>query len=313
MISIFLGFLICLFLSAFFSVAEMAFVTLNKARVKEMAEKGSQEAEHILWLAHRPDYFLTLILIGNNMVNALATFFATYLLQLLFGIQSEWAITALMAPLLIIFCEIVPKNYGRLRAHPFMFHFARVLHAMMRAFELPIKACLKIVDALVGEASHGHKSIFVSEDEFRSLIEESAKTGVLEPHEKKMIDTILDFERIRVESVMIPLEKVAKIEIHSRVKEARAIARKTKSRFLLVYEEIPSLIIGTVYTYDLLFEPDEKKGLKEFLRSPIFLPTSTSIEKAFLTLKHKRQSFAVVTDQKAEAVGITPIENLLVV
>ncbi|MBI3316548.1 MAG: DUF21 domain-containing protein [Candidatus Omnitrophica bacterium] len=299
-------------LSIFFSISEMAFVSLNKAKIKEMADKGSLAAEHILWLQHRPDYFLTLILIGNNIVNAVATSIVTYLLQVLFGLDSEWVITAIMAPLLIVLCEVVPKNYGRLRAHPFMFRFSGILELLMRIFEWPIKVCLKVVDALVGEASHGHKSIFVSEDEFRSLIEESAKTGVLEPHEKKMIDTILDFERIRLDAVMTPFEKVAKVEIQASVKDARAMARKTKARFLLVYEEIPTLIIGSVYTYDLLFEADEKKKLKEFLRSPVFLSANTSIEKAFLTLKHKRQSFAVVTDPAGEAVGVTPIENLLV-
>ena len=77
-------------------------------------------------------------------------------------------------------------------------------------------------------------------------------------------------------------------------------------------EEIPSIIVGMIYTFDILFEEDANKPLKDFLRAPIFLPNSTSIEKAFLTLKHKRQSYAVVTDARGEAVGAVPIEKLLV-
>jgi CBS domain containing-hemolysin-like protein len=81
---------------------------------------------------------------------------------------------------------------------------------------------------------------------------------------------------------------------------------------VLVYEEIPSIIVGMIYVFDLLFEEDEKKGLKNYLRAPIFLPRSTSNEKAFLTLQEKRQSFALVTDMKREVIGAVPIERLLV-
>jgi len=81
---------------------------------------------------------------------------------------------------------------------------------------------------------------------------------------------------------------------------------------VLVYEELPSIIVGMIYVFDILFEEDEKRGLKDYLRSPIFLPRSTSIEMAFLTLQEKRQSYAVVMDSRREVVGVAPIENLLV-
>ena len=161
--------------------------------------------------------------------------------------------------------------------------------------------------------SKPRQSIFVNEEEFRSLIEESTKSGVVAPHEKRLIDTILDFERIHVESVMIPVSKVSNVSITGKVGEVKEIARRTQARMILVYEEIPSLIVGMIYVFDLLFEENDKQGLKNYLRSPIFLPRNTSIEKAFLTLQEKRQSFAVVTDMRREVVGVVPIERLLVV
>lgn len=313
MTTLFIYFLVCFGFSILFSIAEMAFVSSNKIKIREMADQGSEAARSIVGLQQRSDDLLIAILIGNNIANAGATAIFTYALEETFGLKNEWVVTAIMAPLLIVLGEMVPKDYGRLRSHQSLFKLLPFLRLLAWIFHHPTQMILKGVDRILGPSPESHKSIFVSEDEFRSLIEESTKTGVLEPHEKKIIDTILDFERIRVESVMIPLERVSKIEIIGKVGEVKAEARKNHVKMVLVYEEIPSIIVGMLYTFDLLFEEDETKGLKKFLRAPIFLPTSTSIEKAFLTLKHKRQSYAVVTDARGDAVGAVAIEKLLAV
>ena len=184
---------------------------------------------------------------------------------------------------------------------------------LSRLFHFPTLVLMKGVDFFLRSvASPSQKSIYVSQEEFRSLIEESSRTGVVGQQERKLIDTILDFERIQVESVMIPLAKIPKISITDHVEQVKEMARQTHSRMVLVYEEIPSLIVGMIYVFDLLFEEEDRTGLKNYLRSPIFLPQNTSIEKAFLTLQDKRQSFAVITDAKGEVVGAVPIERLLV-
>ena len=99
-------------------------------------------------------------------------------------------------------------------------------------------------------------------------------------------------------------------EFRQRVLERYRKAHQTGSRIILVYEEIPTLVIGMIYVFDLLFDEDESKGLAEFLRSPIFLSRETSLEKAFLTLQERRQSFALVTDARREVVGVVEIEKL---
>ena len=306
-------FLTCLVLSAFFSGSEMAFVSSNKLKWREMADRGHSPAQKIVRLQEEAPTFLTAILIGNNIVNIAATAILTYELESRFGIKNEWVVTAVMAPLLIVFGEMVPKDYCRLRSQNFLLKYAGILHFFVALVRFPVWVILRGIDALLGSlGAKGDKSIFVSEKEFRSLIEESAKTGVLGDHEKKLIDTVLDFERIQVESVMTGLEKVPKAELTKTVGEVKEIARRTKTRMVLVYEEIPSIVVGMIYVFDLLFEPDDRQGLKNYLRSPIFLPRHTSIEKAFLTLQQKRQSFAVVTGRGGDVIGTVPIERLLV-
>jgi putative hemolysin len=311
MINVELGFFICLLLSAFFSSAEMAFVSINKIKLREKADAGNRFAQKAIELQNQPQNFMTAILVGNNVVNITAIALATYWLDKVFAIRNEWIVTAITAPILIIFGETVPKDYGRLRSYNFLLTFAGVLTLFVRLLSLLTRFILKGIDAIMRAMGMSEdKSIFVSEKEFRSLIEESVASGVLGHHEKQLIDTILDFEQIHVDSVMIPVDKVPKVDITVGIKKLKEVAKSTHSRMILIYEEIPSIIVGMVYVFDLLFEKDEEQGLKKYLRSPIFLPSHTSIERAFLTLQEKRQSFAVVTDMHGEVIGVVPIERL---
>lgn len=314
MISLILIFFLCLAISAFFSASEMAFVSINKLKLRELSDQGNKHAQVLLRMQQNPQNFLTAVLIGNTILNVTATAIFTYMLDALFGIRNEWIITAILAPILIIFCETVPKDYGRMRSKGFLLGSAGILKFIEGVFHWPVKWILKAVDSFLSSLGAGeHKSIFVSEEEFRVLIEESAHSGVLAHHEKQLVDTILDFERIHIDSVMIPLEKLPKVEIRESLLGVKAIARQSKSRMVLVYEEIPSLVVGMIYVFDLLFEEEENQPLRKYLRSPIFLQRNISIEKAFLTLQEKRQSFAVVTDASGEIIGAVPIERLLVV
>lgn len=307
-------FFLCIVFGAFFEGAEMAFVSSNRLKLRELADSGSRAAQIILRLHERPHHFMTTLLVANNIVMVGATTLFTLWLQLKFNIQSEWFVTAVLAPFLLIFTQMVPKDYCRLRSHTFLLQYAGLLHLLSRAFHLLTSTILAAVNFFLAPlGSSKPKSIFVDEEEFRSVIEESVKSGVLGPHEKKLIETVLDFERIHVDAVMIPVEKVPKVDITTaKVGDVKSLARETQQKMILVTEELPTLVVGMIYVFDLLFEADETKGLKDYLRSPIFLSKNTSIERAFLTLQHKRQSNAVITDESGEVIGAVPIERLLV-
>jgi CBS domain containing-hemolysin-like protein len=110
---------------------------------------------------------------------------------------------------------------------------------------------------------------------------------------------------------MIPVARIPKVNITGTVGSVKELARQTHAKMILVYEEIPIIIVGMIYVFDLLFEENKEERLKNYLRSPIFLPRTTSIEKAFLTLQERRQSFALITDEGGEVIGAVPIERLM--
>lgn len=303
---------VCLVFSAFFSAAEMAFVSTDRVKLRNDAERGETKARRLLELYRDSRRFLTVLLIGNNLVNISAAVLLPLFLETYFGVKNEWLVTALLAPVLIIFGETTPKSYGRYRGRGFLMDHAYLTLFIAKVLAWPAEWLLRASDLFLGgRAKQGSKNILVSEDEFRFLIEESVRSGVLEEHEKKLVEQILDFERIPVERRMIPASVMPTIELSEKVRGAKEAARKTGSKILLVYEEVPSIVIGVVYVFDLLFETDDEKGLREYLRSPIFLGKESSLEKAFLTLQEKRQSFALATDARGEVVGLVDIEHLL--
>lgn len=306
------AFIVIFLLSAFFSGSEMAFVSADKVKLRKFADAGDAAARRAMQFYGKPQRFLISILIANNVAQIAPTAILAYLFKQYLAIENHWIVTLVMAPLAIVFGEMVPKDYCRLRANTVMLRMSVWMSVFFKIFYFPAVFFLRVVNFFLGFLDpNPRKSIFVNEEEFRSVIEESVRSGVVSRYQKKFIDTILDFERIRVSTVMIPLAEVPKAEISATVGEIKKIARETHSSMILVYEEDPSIVVGMIYVYDLLFEKNESLELKRFLRPPIFLPQSTSIENAFLTLQAKRQSHAVVMDAEGDVVGTVPIERLL--
>lgn len=309
-------FVFSIILSAFFSASEMAFVSSDQLKIKEKAESGSKKSKKILSFHEKSEHFLTTVLIGNNIVNVTATSTMTYFLSTRVGFLGdkhlEIIVTFVMTPILLIFAEMLPKDFARLNPNRFLFVFLSPLLLVLKLFHWVTHFTLQVVDFLLQPLGLKHdEDLFMSQAEFRGMIDESIKSGVVTAHEKKIIDTILDFEKLRVSSAMTPLESIPKVDLYATVRDVKKIAEETKARMFLVYEEIPSIIVGMIYVFDLLFEEDQEKGLNSFLRSPVFISHTTSNERAFLTLQQRRQSYAVVIDGQNEVVGAVAIERLL--
>lgn len=309
---LFLYLIICILLSALFSAGEMAFVSTSKIRIQEQADHGDRRAKRLLPLFDEPHYFLNALLISNNVANIISAFIVTLLIKGALGVQSEILTTLLIAPILIIVCEMLPKDYARLHSLSVLRSLSWFWLFMERVFKFPNKIIMRILHSVSPDAGASlEKSIFVDEGEFRSLIEESMASGAVSAREKQIIDTILDFERKKIDSVMVPVDRIPRLELTSKIDDVKCLAKQLNTKMILIYEEIPSLIVGMIYVFDVLFEENAKEPLRKFLRSPVFLPQSTSVEKAFLTLQERRQSFAVATDSHGEVVGVVAIERLL--
>lgn len=311
MTGLLLGLLVLIFLAAFLAASEMAFISVHPVRLREQAEKGNRGAKSILNLRADHQHFLGTILIATNLTHIAATTLMSYLLESRFEIHSEAIVTAVMLPLLLIFCEVFPKEYARLHSLSFLTRENNWLMLLYRVLYWPAHAFIKMTEMLFPSFKKKHEKIFMNEVEFKALVAESEKRGVLDPHERDFVNMILDFERITVRSVMTPLVQVAAVDLRSNIEHVRDAARDKGDRMVLIYEDDPAIVVGVIYVFDVLCKERENGPLNEFLKAPLFISETMSLEEAFQILQRKRQSFALVTDSRYEVIGVVPIENLL--
>jgi len=295
-----------------FAGAEMAYLSCNKLKLRHLADQGNHNARLVMRFHSNPHRFLTTVLVGYNLMHVTLIALATYVFETRFGIDEEWVVVLVMAPLVIIFAETVPKDWFRYKADDFIYRFAPILALLDRALSGFSKMLEIITDILIAlSGSSTKRSPFVTREEFGYVVDESAKKGVLHQHEKKMIHTILNLSTKPVNEVMIPLSKFPKISLTSKISDVKRIARKTKADAILVYEEIPSIVVGIIYVFDILFEQNEDKPLSQYLKAPLFISHDMSSEKALFTIQSKRCSYAVVINPLREVVGVVELENLI--
>ncbi len=311
MIGLVFGFLVLLFLAAFFAASEMAFISVHPVRLREHASRESRGAQGILKLRDDHQHFLGSILIATNLTHVAATALMSYGLQVYFAVHSEIAITGIMLPILLIFCEIFPKEYARLYGLSFLKNNEGVLMLLYRVLYQPAHLFIRMTEIIFPSFKLKHEKIFMNEVEFKALVTESERQGVLDPHERDFVNMILDFERITVRSVMLPIGQVAAVEIHADVQAVRDCALEKNDRVVFVYEGVRAIVVGVIYVFDILIKERSSGPMNEFLRAPLFISETMPLEQAFRILQRKRQSFALVTDKHYEVVGMVPIENLL--
>ncbi len=311
MMGLLIGILFLFGVVAFLAATEMAFISVHPVRLREQAEKGNRGAQLVDGLRADSQHFLGVILIAINMSLVGLTALLSYLFDYHFSIHSDLIITLIITPVMLVVCEVLPKEYARLHSLGFLMWHAYGLHFLYRALYIPAHAFIRMTEMLFPKFKEKQEKIFMNEVEFKALVAESEKKGVLDPHERDFVNMILDFERTAVRSVMIPLVQVAQVDLRADIRDVRESARDKGDRMVLVYEDDPSIVVGVIYVFDVLSKERENGPLNEFLKAPLFISEEMPLEEAFQILKRKRQSFALVTDSQYEVIGVATVENVL--
>ena len=312
MITLLLLAFVSFILLGFFAGSEMAYLSFNKLKLRHLADEGDPRARIVMRFHQDPKRYLTMILLGTNLTHVTFTGILTYLFVVRFQWMADWVLVIVLSFLIILLAETVPKDWFRHRADDFIYRFARILDFLDRLFGGLSKIFVRLTDILIQSTSSNIKrSPYVTREEFRYVIEESTKGGVLLAHEKQLIDTILNLSSVRVETLMVPIAKFPMVPLTDRVRDVKEVARRTKTQAMLVYEEIPSLVVGIVYVFDLLFEEGEDQTLSPYLRAPLFMSYDTTAEKAIFLLQSKHASYGAVISANREVVGVVSLENLI--
>lgn len=301
--------------TGFFSGSETAFMSLNRMKLRHLAESGDRNAKIIHSLLDDPDHLFITILIGTNLAIVLAaSSFSAYLIQQGNPFVEELA-TLIVTPLLLIFGEIIPKSLFRQNAFflvtaltPFLNFCCRVL--------FPIATVLRFLNDrllwLLGQKGVQKQPLFVTKAELKYLIQETEQKGMLKPHERSIIYRIFDLSEKNVKKIMTPLSQIVSLSSSGTVGEMMSELRQSRFSWVPLYEENPKAFTGFVTLFDVAFEENVDKPLSHFSRPLVFVPEEMAIDEVLVVLQKKKSTMALVENVGEKAiVGLVTIDDLL--
>lgn len=321
--------LILTMINAFFAAAEMAIVSLNKNRLKMLAEEGNKKAILLEKLLEEPSKFLSTIQIGITLAGffssaSAATGISDDFAMVLRGIGVPYSsqialvvITIILSYITLVFGELYPKRIALQRAEniamfavtPIMF-ISKVTKPFIRFLSFSTNLLVKIT---------GHETDNleekVSKEEIKSLIEVGQEHGVINETEKEMIESIFEFDNKRAEEIMMPRTEVFLIDISwSSTEISKKLLEEQYSR-IPVYEEDSDNIIGILYMKDYFLEASihgfDNVDIRKILRTPYFVPETKNIDDLFKELQKSNNHMAILIDEYGGFSGIVTIEDLI--
>ncbi len=305
---------ILLGLSAFFSSAETALTTVNKIKMRSLADDGNKRAKKVLKLIENPGKMLSAILIGNNIVNLSASSLTTTI-AIGFGADIAVAIaTGIITVLILIFGEITPKTVATINSEKLSLVYAYPIHFIMTVLT-PISFLINILARIilfVLRVDPNAKPDAMTEDELRTIVEVSHESGVIEEEEREMINNVFDLGDAKAKDVMVPRVNVVFADVESSYDELIDIFREHKFTRLPVYEETTDNVIGTINMKDLLlYNHKEDFHIREFLREAYFTYEHKVVSELLVEMREASYNIAIVLDEYGETAGLITLEDIL--
>lgn len=305
-------------MSAFFSASETALTAFNRSKLKAIAEKNQRKADLLKGWLKKPNEILTALLIGNNIVNILASSIATMVAISILGNNSRAVAisTGAMTILLLIFGEITPKVVAKAYSTPIANAVIKLVYMLSKLF-LPISKILMVVSKLIARM-FGVKideiAFLITEEEIKSVVSVGEEEGVIEEEEKKMIHSIFEFTDTTVKEIMIPRTTVFAVEASKTLEEIWDVITGNGYSRIPVYEEGIDNIIGVFYIKDIFNVIRDGKlnmQVKSFIREAYFVPETKALVEMLEEFKKKHIHMAIVLDEYGGTSGIITIEDLI--
>jgi Mg2+/Co2+ transporter CorB len=312
--------LLCL--SAFFSIAETALTASSRARLPALAQHGTARARRVLALREREDEALAAILLGNNVVNMVASAVATGWLVAMFGEAGVAYAAVAMSVLVVFFGEVLPKTAGLaspdrtiLAVEPVLAPALRALGPPSRAIQLAVRLVLPLVSRRPRAGSRERRA--QAEEELRGAIELHAEPGRASRREREMLRSILDLDDVTVGEIMIHRNQVVALDIEQPPSAVLQQALSSAHTRIPLYRGSRENIVGVLHAKALLRALREARGRVEDLAlpriaaHPWFIPDTTTLLDQLHAFRRRRDHFAVVVDEYGVLLGIVTLEDIL--
>ena len=306
--------IILLMLSAFFSSSETALTTVNKIRMRALADEGNKRARLVLDITgNHTSKMLSAILIGNNIVNISASSLSATLAYAFGGYMVSIA-TAVLTVAILVFGEITPKNYATINAEKIALRYIGVIRVFMTVMT-PVIFIINLFSRgimFLLRVDPNAKKKSLTEDELRTIVDVSHENGVIETGEREMINNVFDLSDANAKDIMVPRVHVTFADVNNTYDELIAIFREDKFTRLPVYEETPDNIVGIINMKDLLlYDRDGNFNIRDIMRKPHFTYEYKSISDLLVEMRASTFNIAIVLDEYGEMAGLITLEDIL--
>lgn len=295
--------------SAFFSASETAFTSLNLVRMKRMASEGDSRAAKVLKMAERYESLLSSILIGNNIVNILASSLATVLFVKILGNNGVSVSTLVTTVVILLFGEVTPKNIAKDHAETIALKFYPILFLIVKLFT-PFNWLLGCWQKMIGKVVKPAADRGYTEEELITIVEEAENEGGIDAHESELIRSAIEFTDVDVEEILTPRVGIQAIEIDATDDEIAAEFQESGYSRLPVYQETVDNIVGIIHEKDF-YANRGKKTVRELMTTPTFIIETTKVSDLLKTLQKTKSHMAVVVDEYDGVQGIVTMEDIL--
>jgi len=311
---------VLLVLSAFFSGSETALTAASRARMHTLEQQGDHRAVVVNDLFRHKDRLIGAILLGNNLVNILASALATSLLISLVGEAGVAYATLGMTMLVLIFAEVLPKTYAIHHADGAALAVARTMQLIVTAFSpvtLAVQWIVRATLSLFGVPIALHLGSGLSEEELRGAIELHAGEGDEEKHAREMLRSILDLADIDVEEIMVHRRNMATIDANQPVGKIVDDVLASPYTRLPLWRDDPDNIVGVLHAKALWRAVQTEKAeldrldIVEIANTPWFIPESTNLLAQLQAFRQRQEHFAIVVDEYGEVLGVVTLEDIL--
>ena len=299
---------ICLILQAFFAGSEIAIVSCDKVKMKELAENGSKSAKLVLDSFINIERFVSTSLVGINLSLITSTIVLTFFIQNTLGEGGEFYAILILAPLVVIFGQVVPKAVFQKRRNTMVLWSIYPLRFASKIFS-PILYMVNIFVNSLLKFIGSTENPFITREELLHAIN-VGDSKLQSGYREKTIKRIFKFSETEIDEIMIPLIQVGALNEDTPVKEAIKMIKETGHSRIPIYKDRVDNITGMLIAFYLL-GANPQEPVKNYSRPPFFVPESKPVDELLDEMKKGRAGMAVVVDEYGGAVGVITLEDIL--
>lgn len=300
-------------MSAYFSATETAFTSINKTRLKTLAEKENKKAELVLLISEQYDKLISTILIGNNIVNITLASMGTVLFIDLMqndGLATTLS-TVVITVIVLIFGEFSPKSIAKDKPEQFAM-FAAPFIRMLMVVLTPVNFLFSLLKKLFGKILKSEEIEKMSQEELLMFVEEVEQEGTIDEDEGDLIRNVIEFTETKAEDILTHRVDLEAVSVDTDKEEISRKFQQTQFSRLLVYEENIDNIIGFILQKDFYtVDGITKVPVDKIVKPVIFTQKSEMINDLLKKLQVNKSHIAVVLDEYGGTLGIVTMEDIL--